>query len=752
MIMRLFWPYARSSWMLISIFFGVNFKIQAQPSGIEAYTYRILQTGEELVIDGRLTEAVWQEAAVAGKFWMSYPVDDRRVEDDLRTEVRLLADEQFLYIAAVCYGPPGYVIKTLKRDTDFEKGDGFGVVIDPVNERTNGYTFGVNPAGVQTEYLITGQTGRREVLEPGRTPEGINLAWDNKWFSEVTNHEDHWVAEVAIPFKSLRFEAGKNLWGINFFRLDAGTNTIHTWAPVPIEFKEIDLGYTGQLSWDTPPAKTRGNVAIIPYVKGSVSKDYEAATEPEFDFQPGVDAKIPVTSSLNLDVTINPDFSQVEVDEQVINLTLFDIRLPEKRLFFLENSDVFEDFGIPPMRPFFSRRIGLDEDGNTIPILYGARLSGNVNKDLRIGLMNLQTRETDRFLSQNYTVFSFHQQVLARSVVKGFFHNREALGDEDPDYNRNMGLEFQYRSEDGRVETFGGYSKSFSPGFKKKDFFYNVGGGYDNRNISVYTNLSGLGENYKADLGFIRGQEYYDASRDTSINIGMHHWYTQLGYTLYAETSDKIISHEFGARQILDVDTAFQNLNSDSELSYALNFTSTSRLNVSFNHNVVDLLFPFTFIGEEPLPAGIYTYNRGEVRFESDQRRLLSFAAGISYGGFYNGTRAQYTLEVKYRAQPWGNFSVKFEQNDLRFPDPYGSDNIFLIGPRVEINFSRSLFWTTFFQYNTQFDNFNINSRLQWRFAPMSDLYIVYTDNYAVEFWGPKNRALVLKLNYWFNF
>jgi hypothetical protein len=172
--------------MLISIFFGVNFKIQAQPSGIEAYTYRILQTGEELVIDGRLTEAVWQEAAVAGKFWMSYPVDDRRVEDDLRTEVRLLADEQFLYIAAVCHGPPGYVIKTLKRDTDFEKGDGFGVVIDPVNERTNGYTFGVNPAGVQTEYLITGQTGRREVLEPGRTPEGINLAWDNKWFSEVT--------------------------------------------------------------------------------------------------------------------------------------------------------------------------------------------------------------------------------------------------------------------------------------------------------------------------------------------------------------------------------------------------------------------------------------------------------------------------------------------------------------------------------------------------------------------------------------
>jgi len=142
----------------------------------------------------------------------------------------------------------------------------------------------------------------------------------------------------------------------------------------------------------------------------------------------------------------------------------------------------------------------------------------------------------------------------------------------------------------------------------------------------------------------------------------------------------------------------------------------------------------------------------GEVRFESDQRRLFSFIAGLSYGGFYNGTRTRYTAEVKYRVQPWGSFSVNVEQNDLRFPDPYGSGNLTLIGPRIEINFSRSLFWTTFLQYNTQEDNFNINSRFQWRFAPMSDLYIVYTDNYAVEFWGPKHRALVLKVNYWFNF
>jgi hypothetical protein len=723
----------------------------AEEPGDSEYTCPVQLTSELISVDGMLSEEIWSEIPVQGNFWMSYPVDDRQVDADRQTEVRILSDDQYLYIGVVCYGPQNYVIKTLKRDREFWEGDGFGVVLDPVNEKTNGFAFGVNPAGVQTEYLVTGQLGRREDQEPGRELRGVNVAWDNKWVSVVRNYEDRWVIEMAIPFKTLRFDAGKNTWGVNFFRLDAGTNSIHTWAPVPIEFREVDLGYTGVLQWEQAPIKAKQNIAIIPYTRAGVSKDYEGGGEPDLDFQPGLDAKIPVTSSLNLDVTVNPDFSQVEVDEQVINLTLFDIRLPEKRLFFLENSDVFEDFGIPPMRPFFSRRIGLDEDGNAIPILYGARLSGNLNKDLRIGLMNLQTRSTDNFLAQNYTVASFHQQVLSRSVIKGYIHNRQGLGSEGPDYNRNAGLEFQYKSTDGRFLTFAGYAKTFTPELESKNYFFNLGIGYDNKNLSAYSNLSGLGKNYQADMGFIRGQEYYDASRDTTIRIGYNHLYSTVAYTFYPESSDRIISHELGIRHIYDVDTAFSILSNEIEPSYSIKFASTSKIQVSFNHNTTNLLFPFTFINDEPLPSGIYQYATGEFRYESDQRRLFSINGGVSYGTFYNGTRSRYALGAKFRAQPWGNFSLSFEQNTLDFPDPYGTDNLFLISPRIEINFSRNLFWTTFLQYNTQHDNFNINSRFQWRFQPMSDLYIVYTDNYAVEFWGPKHRALVIKLNYWFN-
>jgi len=714
--------------------------------------YAIGTTSDPIQIDGVLSEDIWNRVEVATGFWMSYPVDDREVEEHLQTEVRMTSDEDYLYIAAVCYGPEEYIIKTLKRDKEFWEGDGFGVVIDPVNEQTNGFVFHINPAGVQAEYLVTGQTGRRREPEPGQGLKGFNLAWDNKWFSEVTTYHDRWIAEIAIPFKSLRFEKDKSNWGINFFRRDAANNSTHTWAPVPIEFFEIELGYTGTLNWTQSPKKAARNFAIIPYAKGGVAKDYEAGTDPKPIYQAGVDAKVPISSSLNLDLTINPDFSQVEVDEQVINLTLFDIQLPEKRLFFLENSDIFDDFGIPPMRPFFSRKIGLDENGNPIPILYGARLSGNANENLRIGLMNLQTRESEDFLPQNYTVASFQQQVLERSVIKGYFQNRDALRSEDPDYNRTAGLEFQYRSADGRFQSFAGYARAFTSGLERKSYSYLAGIGYDNRNISIYSNISGMGENYRADMGYIRGQEYYDAERDTSIFIGMNHWFTRGSYTIYPENSKRIISHEFNGRYIYDVDTAFSMLNTEIEGGYTLEFTSTAQFRASYNHTKVNLLYPFTFIGDSLLPADIYGYDQAEIGFQSDQRKLFSLMAGGAYGTFYNGKRMQYTFGIKYRAQPWGNFSINIEQNFLEFPEPYGSDNLFLINPRIEINFSRKLFWTTFLQYNTQEDNFNINSRIQWRFQPMSDLYIVYTDNYAVEFWGPKHRALVIKLNYWFNF
>lgn len=718
----------------------------------EEYQLHIHKTDDAIRVDGQLDEAVWQTAERATNFWMSFPIDDRRAVKENQTEAMITYDDKFIYVAAICHGAGPYVMPSLKRDARaFWQGDAFGVVFDPVNEKTNGFNFNANSSGVQSESLITGQTGTRG---SGGGSQGVNGAWDNIWISEVQILEDRWTIEIAIPFKSLRFNENK-IWGINFLRGHSATNSYHMWSPVPVQFRGVDLGYTGALVWDESPVKSKSNISIIPYALTSTFKDIENNEPSDNNFQIGGDAKIAISSGLNLDLTLNPDFSQVDVDEQVTNLTTVNIRFPERRLFFLENSDLYSDFGIPPMRPFFSRRIGLDDDGNAIPITYGARLSGNINKDLRIGVMNLQTKAKDEFLGQNYTSVTAHQQVFGRSIVKGYFHNRQAYREGDfldDDFNRTAGLEYSYRSGDGRWQAFGGYGKSWSHQLNNDNYFYNVAVGFDSRTIGFYTNLAGIGNNYRADMGFIPRAQHYDAVEDRTHIIGFNHGFTRASYKIFPTDNSTINAHTFSARNVLDyTKDGWDLIQNITTVAYNLSMANSSRFELSVSHEEQGLIFPFGFTSENPLPAGKYVFNYVEAEYRSDSRKFFSYSLGVRRGGFFNGDRSEYSVDLRYRAQPWGNFSVRFVQNDLVFPEEFGETKLFLVGPKFELNFSRDLFWTTFLQYNTQRENFNINSRIQWRFKPLSDLFIVYTDNYATDIWGPKNRGLVIKMNYWLN-
>ncbi len=717
----------------------------------EQYQISITETDGEIKIDGLLDEPIWKTIQPVSDFWMSFPIDNRKAEEDYQTEVMMAYDEKNIYIAAICHGEGPYVMPSLKRDSrSFWNGDAFAFMFDPVNEKTNAFSFGINTAGVQTESLISGGTA----LRGGSGSSVINTAWDNTWLGEVTIRPDRWVAEVAIPFKTLRF-SDKEIWGVNFIRGVSKKNEWHTWSPVPVQNMGIDISFTGAMLWDKPPKASKSNISVIPYSLVSTFRDFSNDEPIDNNLQIGGDAKIALTSSLNLDITINPDFSQVDVDEQVTNLTTVNIRFPERRLFFLENSDIYSDIGIPPMRPFFSRKIGLDDDGNPIPIAYGARLSGNVNKDLRIGVMNLQTKSTDQFLGQNYTSLSAHQQVWGRSVIKGYVHNRQAfsegsfLGD---DYNRQGGLEFSYRSEDGQWLATGGYGLSWSPDVDGDNYYYNGIISFNSRTFNIYSNISGVGNNYRADMGFIPRINHYDAVRDTTIQIGFHHGFTRASYRILPEDNSVINSHSFSFRNVFDfTKDGWDLIQNNMSAGYSLNWANSSSIDVEFAIDRQGLLFPFDFTGENPLPVGNYTYRYVELEYQSDSRNPFSFELGFRTGGFFNGDRSEYSIGLDYRAQPWGNFSLNFVYNDLVFPEEYGTTELFLISPRLEFNFSRSLFWTTFLQYNTQRENFNINSRLQWRFKPQSDLFIVYTDNYATDIWGPKNRGIVLKMNYWIN-
>lgn len=720
---------------LAILLFLVNHFLNAQ-EGTLTVSLNIQAIATPIKVDGKLDETVWKELSPATNFWKQAPVDGEQATK--QTEVRMAYDDKFVYLSAVCWDDPNYVIQTLKRD-NFGESDAFAVVIDPVNEQANAYAFAVNAKGAQSELLIS--------------PNSSDESWDNKWFVAVQNESDKWTIEMAIPFKTLRFKTDLTEWGINFVRLDPGTNETHVWSPVPRQFDFFDLGYLGDLVWDKAPQKVGKNIALIPYASVSKDKFYQPSERTAEDFSVGGDAKVALSPTLNLDLTFNPDFSQVEVDQQVTNLTRFNIFFPERRQFFIENADVFNQYGQYADRPFYSRRIGLDAGGNPIPILYGVRLSGNVSSKSRIGLINMQTKGEDNRFGQNYSAVTFQQRLWKRSSLKGIFLNRQAYNDNETvanDYGRNLGGEFNFSTPDGKIRTNIGLMQSYKNGFTNKNQHLYGRFDYDGQNFRTFLTVQHLGENYFADMGFNGRLVNFNPATGESSRVG----YTQIGnmlnYYIYPKDSKKVNFHWSGAENFVYINDNANGLTEwYTRLRHFIFFQNTSQLRFRLNNNYVDLLFPFG-ITDTPLPAKAYNMTEFNVQFNTDVRKLLNTQMFIVYGQFYNGTKLTYRGSVSYRAQPWGNFTLGLERNDIWLPELYGNLHFTLATARMEINFATNLFWTTFLQYNTQRDNFNINSRFQWRFAPMSDLFFVYTDNYAIEdLFGPKSRSFVLKFNYW---
>ena len=392
------------------------------------YRLSIQKTNEKIKIDGVLDEVTWKNATVAGDFFMITPVDTGKATQF--SEARMSFDEENLYLSIIFFNNSkqgAYVVESLKRDFSFGKNDNFIVAIDPFNNQNTGFAFGLNAYGAQWDGTMF--NGRN-----------VDLNWDTKWYSEVQFDEEKWVCEIAIPFKSIRYNEDISEWGINFSRLDLKASEKSSWAPVPRQFPSVTLAYAGALVWENPPPKQSSNVSLIPYLSNNLNS--ENNTTANNTFKVGGDLKYSLTSALNLDVTINPDFSQAEVDQQVTNLDRFELFFPERRQFFLENADLFSNFGYRSIRPFFSRRIGLN-----VPIQGGIRLSGNLDENWRIGLMDIQTRQDDELnlAGENFGVVTLQRKVFDRSNISAIFVNKQVIGfnenQNNTEYNQNVGLE-----------------------------------------------------------------------------------------------------------------------------------------------------------------------------------------------------------------------------------------------------------------------------------------------------------------------
>lgn len=701
----------------------------------EAYQLNVSRASSAIVIDGLMNDSAWSRCDVARDFFMVLPMDTSRAIAP--TEVRMAYDDHNIYLIATCFhameGP--YFVESLRRDFIFGKNDNFLVFIDPFDDQTNGFSFGANAAGAQWDGTMYGGGS-------------VDLNWDNKWLSEVTYDSEKWTFEMAIPFTSIRYKKGIQKWGINFSRLDLKTTEKSSWAPVPRQFPTAALAYSGNLIWDAPPPTPKANFSIIPYVLGGIRKDYTDDGPVTYQRKIGTDVKIAVTNSLNLDLTINPDFSQVEVDRQVTNLDRFELFFPERRQFFLENADLFANFGYATIRPFFSRRIGLG-----VPIDAGARLSGKLNKDWRIGIMDMQTAEVKEqaLPRQNFAIVSLQRRVFARSNIGLLFVNKQSLNYTVPsdstlplysEYNRNAGIEYNLASQNNQWTGKAFVLKSFSPGGESgKDFVQAANLQYNSRKWLISLQEEMVGRNYQAETGYVPRRGFFRLNPTFA--------------RLFFPRGSRVLSH--GPRVVSSYyfDDDLRKTDYLNTAAYVVNFRTQSSMTMTLIDEYVKLLFPFdpTNSGNDSLEVGsAHRWKALRLEYYSKPQSVFTYSFNSRWGQYYaGGTQLNIGGEVGYRFQPYASVLLNTSYNNIELPAPWNNTIFWLIGGSLDLTLTNKLFFSTFVQYNQQTDNMNLNSRFQWRFKPASDLFIVYTDNYFPAPLRVKNRALVVKLTYWWN-
>jgi len=706
--------------------------------------FTVKYTHEKIELDGELSESVWEQAGVADGFWQFFPTDS--IKSGLKTSIKFLYDDKNLYIAIQVFSSGNdYVVPSLQRDFRAGGSDNLSLVFDTFNDGTTAFLFGINPYGVQREALIS---------NGGADTSGFSTAWDVKWKAETKRYEKYYVTEMEIPLTSFKFKEGETKWRFNSYRFDTQNNETSTWANIPQNQSIFGLAYMGDMIFEKPLGKSRTPLAIIPSLTSYVVRDYET-NKTSSDVKLSTDVKISLGNSMNFDLTINPDFSQVENDNLVTNTTRFEISLPERRQFFIDNSDLFANFGnTREANPFFSRRVGItrnkDDENVQNDIIAGVRLSGKINKNLRLGFLNVQTEEDlpNEIPSNNNSVLILQKKVFARSSVGIIFVNRETFKDYDfveasERYNRVVGIDYDLASADNTWVGKTYLHKSFTPQTDHDDYSGGFNLGYNTRkyNFNIFSRY--VGTDFNSDLGFIRRTDVL-AVNPTAERV-------------FWPVSGKINNHSirFSPSYIFSPDLGYKNTDFDIRSSYRIEFLNQSNFRVQLTNNytfLTDSFDPTGTDGATELPANRgYRYDSFEVDFQSDRRKKFSFSINPEIGTFFNGEQYSIDGNIQLRLQPKFLSTLRLDYRRIELADGFPSASIWTIEPRFEVTFNKFVFWTTLVQYSNRNDNLGVNSRLQWRFSQLSDFFLVYNDNYFTQTIEPKNRSISFKLTYWLN-
>ncbi len=699
-------------------------------------SYQIKELVGEIKIDGKGDESDWENAQWEGNFYQHFPYDTSQAKS--QTKFKVLSGKTGIYFLIRCYDQhpnKDYVVQSLKRDFSFPISDAVSVTITPFEDGQNGFAFGVNPENSQREGSV----------DNGGTFGGTT-AWDQVGFSEVTKDSGWWQVEMLIPYKSIRYGNNKN-WYFNIARNDLKVNEASCWVRVPRNLNVSSLGYLGILRWETPPKTRKRNVVLVPYLSGGGYFDHAGGSR---QLNAGIDAKIGITGSLNLDLTVNPDFAQVDADVQQINLTRFSLFFPERRNFFLENSDLFSNFGFTQIRPFFSRNIGLSQ-GRQIPILGGVRLTGKAGNKWRIGVMDVQTDKLLNQLMTNYFVAAFQRKIFGASNISGIVVNQVSMNDSSNKFmwnqsNTIVGLDYNLLSKNNKW-----VGKVFYHRALKNGVAYAHASWINRRNIwwDIHWNHEFVGKDYLAQTGFVPRVANFDPLTRTTQYLTywrLEPWITR---TFYPKKNTYINNFKARLYHSSYYDSAFKGTDIVTELRGIVNFQNSASFYLFSDYNDQRLFLPFnpTNAKDSYLVIGKYQYANAGVGGQTNQRRVFNFSGSIGFGNYYIGKKTTFQGALNYRLQPRGIFSFTYRRDQIHLPG-IDSTQLHLLGARIEWSFSTVMYLTTFVQYNTQLENVNCYVRFQWRFYPMSDFFLVYSQNLNTEF-QHKDALITGKLVLW---
>lgn len=686
-----------------------------------------LYTKKSIKLDGRLTEAPWQNATKIDNFTQRELNEGASATE--KTKVAVVYTDRYFYLGIWCYSdhPSKRIAREYRRDFSSGDDDNFKIILDTYNDDRNGYLFITNPNGARRD---------AQVLNNGNN---VNTSWDGVWNVKTRKNEKGWFAEVKIPFTALKYDPNvkEQVWGANFERNIQHKREQVLWQGWSRDANIRQVNRAGRIT-GLDSMISRDFVEIRPYGLGGaeIHGDEDEAAIGDI----GGNVNYLITPTVRAQLTVNTDFAQVEADNQQINLTRFPLFFKEKREFFLEGRDYFDlGFGGNRITPFYTRRIGLTEDREQVPILGGGRLLGKI-KNSTMGFMSLQTGEAKGQPSTNYTIGSWRQDVLEQSTMGVLSVNKLVNGR----WHTTSGINGRYSTSDlfgDKNMNVGGtlvHTQNNEDGYRPKANAYRVYAQYPNDKLDVFTSYQRSPEPFDPEVGLMRRRNfeeifgsitYKPRPQSPSLN-----WIRQFRFTPLTIT----YNYFHDSRALQNFSWQVQPLGFDTRSGESFDFTVT--------RSGEGLQQPFDIREGITIKEGEYWQTRYNLSTTTFSGRIISGSVNVDWGGFFDGRSVESSYGLRWRASQFLDVNFSYEKNWVWLAE--GNFDTDLVSNRLRYAFNPDLFGSIFTQWNDLDQIAMMNFRLRWIPKPGTDFYLIFNQNMNTQGrqWENNRTAIMGKL------